>query len=135
VSAPPCSDLESILELRTARNAAWNELLWWLGFDAQRPRTARQPGWYSANRALELAELRLQSAQWHQAVESHRWMRASATEGYPDANWWWIWRGVMALRWSLSGRANPPMGFNRSTEIALRDPAPVVCSSLFRPEC
>lgn len=137
MSAPPYPDLGSVIELQAACDDAWAELCWWLRVDGvQRPAALlrRHRGWYSAWRAHEIAELRLQSAQWYQAVLSHRWARIDATEGYPDANWWWVWRGVMALRWRLATRGVRPAGHNRSTEIALRDPAPVVCSGLFRLE-
>lgn len=134
MSAPPFPDLGSLLELRSARDAARVELHWWLCGSPPRPPGMTSLGWYSAWRECERAELRLQSAQWYQAVRSHRWARIDATEGYPDANWWWIWRGVMALRWRLAARGVRPAGHNRSTEVALRDPAPVVCSDLFRLE-
>lgn len=137
MSARPVPDLGSIIELQVARDDAWAELCWWLRVDgAQRPAALlrRHRGWYSASRAYEIAEQRLQSALWYQAVFSHRWVRQDATEGYPDAVWWWMWRRVLSLRWALAGRRSPPSGFNRSREIAVRDPGTVVGSGLFRPE-
>lgn len=137
MSARPVPDLGSIIKLRLARDDAWAELCWWLHVNGTHwPTTLprHHSGWYSSSRAYEIAEQRLQSALWYQAVFSRRWVLQDATEGYPDAVWWWMWRRVLSLRWALAQRRSPPSGFNRSREIAVRDPGLVVGSGLFRPE-
>lgn len=63
-----------------------------------------------------------QSAAWYQAVASHRWMRCDPLGGYAEGQWWYLWRGVMALRWSLNERRGAPAGFLPSGEVALREP-------------
>jgi hypothetical protein len=72
--------------------------------------------WSTWERTRELVD----TARWLLAVRSHRWVVESATCGYSDASWWFLWRGVMAHRWALSGRRGPVDGFLPSTELVLR---------------
>jgi hypothetical protein len=134
VSARPVPDLGCTAELRAECDRAWALFMWCLGFADPSPSTILRDLDGDARSAYERAELRYQSALWYQAVFSRRWVLQDATEGYPDAVWWWMWRRVLSLRWALAERRSPPSGFNRSREIALRDPGTVVGSGLFRPE-
>ena len=62
----------------------------------------------------------IDTARWLLSVRSRRWVAESATHGFPDEHWWFLWRGVMAHRWALAQRCEPPEGFLPSTELALR---------------
>lgn len=82
---------------------------------------ARQERVYTALRRFEQAEQALEDAIWRQAVESHRSVQEWAEDRrWGDYEWWWIWRGVIALRWGLNQRRGPVHGFQPSKELALR---------------
>lgn len=68
----------------------------------------------------------LDTCRWRLAVDNRRWLAQDATDGYPDEHWWHIWRGVLALRWTLNQRRGAPEGFLPSREVALREPRAVV---------
>jgi hypothetical protein len=120
---------KSLPELRSARDAARIELSWWLGCAVLRPPEMASSGWYSAWREYELAELRLQTAMWRQAVESHRWVRESASPHLGEGRlWWYMVTGIAARRFYASRLP----GYSPGTEIALRTPSSVVGCESFR---
>lgn len=64
----------------------------------------------------------LDTARWRVEVESRRWLAQHPTDGYDDETWWYVFLGVLALRWTLNQRRGAPEGFLPSREVALRDP-------------
>jgi hypothetical protein len=68
------------------------------------------------------ARAALEDALWHQGIESVRWTRTKDEDlsRLGEEGWWWVWRGVLRLRWMHNQRRGPLPGFLPTKELALR---------------
>lgn len=108
----------TIPDLRLLLAAAREELLRVLSARARGE--SPRPGVYTMVGEVQQLRQALDDAIWRQAVESHRSVKVWAGDRrWGDEGWWHIWRGVLALRWSLNQRRGPLPGFLPSKEVAV----------------